>query len=300
MVFLKIQQKLILIVHDFCFPFCILQNVQEIIVSKVNSIESVSNWFCQSIKNEKFEESWNLVWLTSSDNGFSIDMPKNDHLKENLKKRISRISKLADSTYPEIGKNVNGLFIVERKELQKIFLSRSAIFFGQKRMKDNSSAPSRSYLKIEEAFSIFNHAPGSGDIVVDLGAAPGGWTWAALKRGAIVYAIDNGPLKKGPLDHHNVHHVKHDAYTWHPQFHIDWLFCDMVDQPFKVFDLILTYFSNRWCRFAIINFKYGHSNPGKILDLLYSQKGFLPFSKKIICRHLFHDRDEITVMAEIQ
>lgn len=286
--------------HNFCFLFCVLQNVNEITISNGNSIDSVSNWFCQSIKNDTFEESWNLVWLTNSENGFLIDIPKNDKLKEKLKKRISRISKLADTTYPEINKNASGLFVVAIKGIKKIYLSRSAVFFGQRRMKDDSSAPSRSYLKVEEAFSIFNRTLGCGDTVVDLGAAPGGWTWAALKRGAIVYAIDNGSLKKGPHDHPNVKHIKHDAYTWCPQTKIDWLFCDMVDQPFKVIDRILTYFSNRWCRYAIVNLKYGHSNPGKILDLLYSPKGFLPFSKRLICRHLFHDRDEITVMAEIK
>ena len=239
------------------------------------------------------------MWLTSTENGFTPDISKVERLKDTLKKRISRISKLAITSNPQCDKTVNGLFIVECKDLKKIYVSRKVIYFGQRRMKDDHSAPSRSYLKIEEAFSIFNHSPGNCESVVDLGAAPGGWTWAALKRGATVYAIDNGPLKNGPLNHPNVHHFRQDAYAWQPDTPVDWLFCDMVDQPTKVFELIYKWFSNRWCRFAIVNFKYGYSDPVKIIDLLYSRKGLLPFSKKMICRHLYHDRDEITIMVEI-
>jgi 23S rRNA (cytidine2498-2'-O)-methyltransferase len=167
-------------------------------------------------------------------------------------------------------------------------------------MKDDPAAPSRSYLKVEEAFSVLNHFPKDGEIVADLGAAPGGWTWAAIKRGAQVYAIDNGPLKKGPLNHPGVHHVKKDAFIWQPESPVDWLFCDMVEQPFKVMDRIKEWFSNRWCRYSIVNFKYGYSDPGKIIDLIYSSKGLVPDTQKLICRHLFHDRDEITVMAHLR
>ena len=287
---------------DECFPFWICYDVFEIDLKvSTNGIETVSNWFCQEIKEKRFEESWPLIWLSSSDNGFTLDLSKADRIKEKLKKRISRITKLADTSYPQIDKRVTGLFIAESKSSKKLFVSREAVFFGQRRMKDDPLAPSRSYLKIEEAFTIFDFSPKPGEIVVDLGAAPGGWTWAALKRGATVYAIDNGPLKNGPLGHPNVHHIREDAFTWQPKnIPIDWLFCDVVEQPQKVFDTIKIWFKNGWCKFAIINFKYGYSNPGAVMELIYNQKGLIPYSQKLTCRHLFHDRDEITVMVKIQ
>jgi 23S rRNA (cytidine2498-2'-O)-methyltransferase len=287
---------------DECFPFWICYNTIEIDLKKsTNSVETVCNWFCDEIKDERFEEKWPLTWLTSSENGFTPDLSKAERIKEKLKKRISRIIKLADTSFPQTGKKVKGLFTIESKTSEKLFISREAIFFGQRRMKDDPLAPSRSYLKIEEAFTIFDHCPKTGETVVDLGAAPGGWTWAALKRGATVYAIDNGPLKNGPLNHPNVQHIREDAFTWRPtNIEVDWLFCDMVEQPQKVFDTIKLWFKNGWCKFAIVNFKYGYSDPGAVLELLYNRKGLVPYSKKMIIRHLFHDRDEITVMSKIQ
>lgn len=288
---------------EFCFPSWYCLNVKDINLfeSRENPLDTVCNWFCKEIQNERFEAKWPLFWLTCSDNGFTSDTGRADLLKEKLKKRISRIVKLADNMYPQISKTATGLFVVELKAEKKLFVSRQAVFQGQRRMKDDQDAPSRSYLKIEEAFAIFNRSPNAGEIVCDLGAAPGGWTWAALRRNAMVFAIDNGPLKKGPLNHPNVHHIRHDAYTWKPaNTPVDWLFCDMVDQPFKVFDLIKTWFVNEWCKHAVVNFKYGYNDPGNVLDLIYNPKGLTTYSQNIQCRHLFHDRDEITVLADVK
>ncbi|HEX7927769.1 MAG TPA: SAM-dependent methyltransferase, partial [bacterium] len=70
---------------------------------------------------------------------------------------------------------------------------------GVHRMPQDALAPSRSYLKVEEALDVMRQSglggsPRPNETVVDLGAAPGGWTWAFLKRGCRVQAVDNGPL----------------------------------------------------------------------------------------------------------
>ena len=38
----------------------------------------------------------------------------------------------------------------------------------------DKTPPSRAYLKLEEALRLFGRAPGSKDVCVDLGSAPGG------------------------------------------------------------------------------------------------------------------------------
>jgi len=287
---------------EFCFPFWILYDISIIkSASLSHTIESVCSWYCEQIRDIRIDSQWKLFWLTCGDNGFTPDTSKQNRLKDSLKKRISRISKLADSAYPHIDKKVSGLYVVEDPATGKIFLSLEASFGGQRRMKDDPQAPSRSYLKIEEAFAAAGKEPLQGEVVADLGAAPGGWTWAALKRGATVYAIDNGPLKNGPLNHPAAHHLRCDAFTWEPDtVPVDWLFCDMVEQPLLVLDRIKVWFSNGWCKNAVVNFKYGYSDPVKVLDSIYNRDGLQPFTKKCICRHLFHDRDELTVIAEIQ
>jgi hypothetical protein len=107
---------------------------------------------------------------------------------------------------------------------------------GAVRMKDDPQAPSRSYLKVEEAFFRMNEWPQPGQRVVDLGAAPGGWTLAFAKRGCHVIAVDNGPLKLpapgpgwGTVDHRPIDGV---TFAWPAhQPPVDWLVADMLVPP---------------------------------------------------------------------
>jgi len=71
---------------------------------------------------------------------------------------------------------------------------------GIPRLKFPREAPSRSTLKLEEALLTLLDAgererwlkPGMN--AVDLGAAPGGWTWQLVRRSLRVTAVDNGPM----------------------------------------------------------------------------------------------------------
>ena len=71
---------------------------------------------------------------------------------------------------------------------------------GIPRLRMPQGAPSRSTLKLAEAIQAFL-GDQAGDLLrggmkaVDLGAAPGGWTWQLVQRGLRVTAVDNGPLK---------------------------------------------------------------------------------------------------------
>jgi 23S rRNA (cytidine2498-2'-O)-methyltransferase len=99
-----------------------------------------------------------------------------------------------------------------------------------------AGAPSRSTLKLVEAFHTFLgereldllHA---GMRAVDLGAAPGGWTWQLAHRGLKVTAVDNGPLKGDIADDPLVTHLRADGLRYVPKKPVDWMVCDVVDQP---------------------------------------------------------------------
>ena len=57
-----------------------------------------------------------------------------------------------------------------------------------------SDAPSRAYLKLEEAL-LWSQAPfAKGDVAVEIGSAPGGASFAMLKRGLKVVGIDPGEM----------------------------------------------------------------------------------------------------------
>lgn len=285
--------------YDFCFSSWQLFNVLKTDFENFNgSLRNIVDWYCDSIRSEIIQSVWPMVYLTYSDNGYIPDNSKMQLIIENLKKRVSRIAKLATTEYPERNTLCKGLFIIESDD-RCFWMSRTARFYGQRRMKQDPQAPSRSYLKVEEAFSIFGKSPSVSENVIDLGAAPGGWSYAASKRGAHVIAVDNGPLKKGALNSSLIKHVTNDAFLYRPERPAEWLFCDMVEDPYRVVKLIRNWLKNHWCRYAIVNFKYGFVNPFQILTFINSNEGFKDSAKTIICKHLFHDRDEITVMIEV-
>ena len=87
---------------------------------------------------------------------------------------------------------------------------------GIPRMRMPREAPSRSTQKLAEAFVTFlgERTPEmlrAGMKAVDLGAAPGGWSWQLAHRGLRVTAIDNGPLKGEVAQDSLVTHLRVDG-----------------------------------------------------------------------------------------
>jgi len=204
------------------------------------------------------------------------------------------VVKLASPGRPEAGPR-RGLFAY-LTGLDRLLVSRQASFGGQRRMADDPQAPSRSYLKVEEAYAVLGAAPKEGETVIDLGAAPGGWSYSAAKRGAKVVAVDNGPLKGGALGHPSIIHRPEDAFKF-PADKTDWLFCDMVEDPDKVLELVERWLSRRSCRRFIVNLKYGRLDP---LPLLRRAKTLETHCSLWRARHLFHDREELTLVGEVR
>ena len=171
-------------------------------------------------------------------------------------------------------------------------------------MADDALAPSRSYLKVEEAYGIIGREPMPTEAVCDLGAAPGGWSYSAAKRGARVVAVDNGPLKGGALGHPRINHLTDDAFRYSPPpgEAFDWLFCDMVEEPHHVLrSVVEPWLSGRWCRRFVINFKLGRVEPIALLQELRSAESPLTrHATGVLIRHLYHDRDEVTVTGEVK
>ena len=142
------------------------------------------------------------------------------------------------------------------------------------------------------------------ETVVDLGAAPGGWSFSAAEKGALVQAVDNGPLKGGAKEHPGIRHVQEDAFRYRPPASgTDWLFCDMIESPRRVLDeILLPWIDRSWCRRFVVNLKVGKTDPVALLRRLLD--GGDPRSLAARCRvlrirQLFHDREEITCVGEV-
>ncbi|MDO4709682.1 MAG: 23S rRNA (cytidine(2498)-2'-O)-methyltransferase RlmM [Pseudomonadota bacterium] len=175
---------------------------------------------------------------------------------------------------------------------------------GIPRLKMHPDAPSRSALKLEEALlclldeterRTLLHA---GMRAADLGAAPGGWTWVLTRHGLHVHAIDNGPLRPHVLDTGLVTHLREDGFRWQPAKPLDWMVCDMVEQPIRVAARMAEWFANGWCQQAIFNLKLPMkkrwAETRRCLELFQQHAGALGTLR---AKQLYHDREEITVFA---
>ncbi|WP_018935579.1 23S rRNA (cytidine(2498)-2'-O)-methyltransferase RlmM [Thioalkalivibrio sp. ALJ24] len=176
---------------------------------------------------------------------------------------------------------------------------------GILRLKAPRAAPSRSALKLEEAWHQFltpaerEQRLSEGMSAVDLGAAPGGWTWQLVRRGLHVQAVDNGPMDPGLMAGGQVEHVREDAFTWLPPRPVHWLVCDIVDRPGRVSDRIGDWLEAGWAEEAIFNLKLPmkkrYETVRECLDRLEGRLAGRGF--RLRARQLYHDREEITVHA---
>jgi len=175
---------------------------------------------------------------------------------------------------------------------------------GIPRLKLLPDAPSRSALKLEEAFLTLlspeerQARVQPGMRAADLGAAPGGWTWVLTREHLQVTSVDNGPLRPHVLDTGLVEHLRADGFHWKPEKPLDWMVCDMVEQPRRVAERMATWFREGWCRQAVFNLKLPMKKRWDetrlCLDLFQEQAG-----RDLLLRakQLYHDREEITVFA---
>lgn len=176
---------------------------------------------------------------------------------------------------------------------------------GILRIKMRHDAPSRSYLKLAEAIERFLDKEEQsrwlkpGMTAVDLGAAPGGWSWLLAQRGLKVTAVDNGPLKGAAAIHPSIRHVRQDGFRYRPRRPADWLVCDMVEQPQRVARLVAEWMAAGLCTRAIFNLKLPMKKRvpalreaiALIRTTLEAKR--LPF--RLEARQLYHDREEVTV-----
>jgi 23S rRNA (cytidine2498-2'-O)-methyltransferase len=179
---------------------------------------------------------------------------------------------------------------------------------GVPRLKFPRAAPSRSTLKLEEAFLTFLNARDRESLLrpglraVDLGAAPGGWSWQFVHRHIHVTAVDNGAMDPQLMDSGLVQHVHADGFRYRPDKPVDWLVCDIVEQPIRVARLAGQWFAQGWCRRAIFNLKLPmkkrYAEVRRCLGETESIVAQAGRRVRLHCRQLYHDREEVTVYLE--
>ncbi|MFL5352673.1 23S rRNA (cytidine(2498)-2'-O)-methyltransferase RlmM [Archangium sp.] len=168
---------------------------------------------------------------------------------------------------------------------------------GRRRMKRAGESPSRAAMKLEEALDGLPFEPARGDVCVDLGAAPGGWTQRLVARGARVIAVDPARLMPELASNSRVRHVQESAFAFAPEEPVDWLFCDMAWRPLEVAQLLAKWGRRGWASHLVANIKLPMKDKNPLLlrvrHTLTEDGGW----KGLTVRQLYHDRDEVTVTA---
>ena len=175
---------------------------------------------------------------------------------------------------------------------------------GIARLRLPKEAPSRATLKLEEAWHHFIPAEdwdtrlASGMRAVDLGAAPGGWTWQLVQRGMYVEAVDNGPMDKNLLETGQVLHILTDGFLYEPKKPVHWLVCDIVDKPARVTSMVISWFTKANCREAVFNLKLPmkqrYMEVKKCEERIRVALEKAGFKVDIQFKQLYHDREEVT------
>lgn len=170
---------------------------------------------------------------------------------------------------------------------------------GRARMRLGGDFPSRAARKLAEAFAWLGMSPGSGELCVDLGAAPGGWSWLLLEKRARVIAVDPARMDAKLMRNPRLRHVQGNAFEYEPETPVDWLFCDMAYRPLEVAQMLGRWARRRHTRLLVANFKLPMKRKVEMVERirgLLADSGFT----SLRTRQLYHDREEITLTAHVR
>jgi 23S rRNA (cytidine2498-2'-O)-methyltransferase len=155
-------------------------------------------------------------------------------------------------------------------------------------VEDHIGPPSRAYLKLWEALTRFRRWPTPAETCLDLGASPGGWTWALAKLGADVTAVDRAPLARTVATMPNVTERHESAFGLAPE-PVDWLFSDIIAYPDRLLALVHKWIDAGAARYIVCTIKFQGPTDHDAADAFAA----IPGAQVI---HLFHNKHELTFL----
>jgi 23S rRNA (cytidine2498-2'-O)-methyltransferase len=157
-------------------------------------------------------------------------------------------------------------------------------------VEDHAGPPSRAYLKLWEACTRLGIWPRPGETCLDLGAAPGGWTWAIARLGASVAAVDKAALDAGVAAMPGVTQRSGSAFGLEPE-PVDWLFSDVIAYPDRLLALVRRWIDAGAPRHIVCTVKFqGETDHDAVAAFATIPGGRL--------MHLFHNKHELTFAWE--
>lgn len=156
-------------------------------------------------------------------------------------------------------------------------------------VEDKAGPPNRAYLKLWEALTRLGHYPKAGELCLDLGASPGGWTWVIQSLGARVIAVDKAPLDPPIAALPGVETRVQSAFALAPDEvpPIDWLFCDIICYPERLLRLVNAWRESGRVRNFVCTIKFQGETDVAAQTAFQAIPGAQVF-------HLHHNKHELT------
>ena len=154
---------------------------------------------------------------------------------------------------------------------------------------DRDGPPSRAYLKLWEALVRLDRWPAAGDVCLDLGASPGGWTWLLAQLGAQVIAVDKAPLDPRVRALATVEWRSDSAFALEPSAfdRVDWLCSDVIGYPSRLLALVERWQRSERVRNMVVTVKFQGATDHGVARAFANIDGGRVF-------HLHHNRHELT------
>jgi 23S rRNA (cytidine2498-2'-O)-methyltransferase len=156
-------------------------------------------------------------------------------------------------------------------------------------VEDKAGPPNRAYLKLWEALTVLRRYPALGELCVDLGASPGGWTWVLQKLGARVIAVDKTPLDPRIARLPCVETRRESAFALKPTDFgpVSWLFSDVICYPERLYRLVAEWIESGLCRNMVCTIKFQGATDFAAVARFTALPGAQVF-------HLHHNKHELT------
>lgn len=154
---------------------------------------------------------------------------------------------------------------------------------------DRETPPNRAYLKLWDAFTTLGVRPGPGELCLDLGASPGGWSWVLHETGARVIAVDKAPLDPRIAALPRLQSRQESAFGLDPASvePVDWLCSDIVCYPTRLLTLVRRWLDSGRARRFVCTLKF----QGETDHATAREFAAIPGSRLL---HLFHNKHELT------
>ncbi len=153
---------------------------------------------------------------------------------------------------------------------------------------DKINPPSRAYLKLWELFTSKEFSPKAGEVCLDLGASPGGWTWVLAQLKTQVLSVDKAELDPRLMSQPNVKFIKESAFGLRPETFqpVDWLFSDIICYPDRLLKLVENWLGSGKVKNLVCTIKFQGETDHQVLN------EFLKIPGSEAC-HLFHNKHEL-------